>query len=120
VGAGRRLIGQFLDDSRVTTWLAAPVAGSSTMPPAGSVAIAADGSFAAFVPAQKPLSWQLTDAAGTPVVRERYWLSFAAGEMRSCPNCHGINKLSQTGAPPPMNEPEALRRLLTAWKGANP
>jgi hypothetical protein len=50
------------------------------------------------------------------VVRERNWLSFQAGEIRVCTSCHGINKLSQTGDPPPTNEPQALRDLLAEWK----
>jgi hypothetical protein len=39
--------------------------------PAGSVAVAADGSVAAFVPVRRALSWQLLDPTGTAVVRER-------------------------------------------------
>jgi hypothetical protein len=62
------------------------------------------------------LSWQLTDGNGSGVVRERNWLSFQAGEIRVCANCHGVNKLSQTGAPAPTNEPEALHDLLAQWK----
>ena len=87
--------------------------------PAGAVTIATDGSFAALVPARRALSWQLTDASGGPVVRERNWLSMQAGEIRVCASCHGINKLSQTGAPPPTNEPEALHDLLAQWKQQN-
>jgi hypothetical protein len=116
VQPGRRLIPQPLQDARVVPWLATSPA---TAPP-GAVKLAADGSMAAFVPAQKPLSWQLTDAAGNAVVRERDWLTFAAGEIRSCHACHGVNKQSQTGAPPPANKPEALRQLLLQWKAANP
>lgn len=84
--------------------------------PAGGVAIAADGSIAALVPAQRALSWQLTDPNGAGVVRERNWLSFQAGEIRVCSSCHGVNKLSQTGVPEPTNEPAALRDLLAQWK----
>ena len=47
-------------------------------------------------------------------------LSFAPGEVRACPSCHGINRLSQTGAAEPTNPPAALRALLTAWAAANP
>ena len=90
--------------------------------PSGAVAIAADGSIAALVPARRALSWQLTDDAGAGIVRERNWLSFQPGEIRVCTSCHGINKLSQTGAAEPTNEPEALRDLLIQWKqgGATP
>jgi hypothetical protein len=110
VGDGRRIIGEFVGDTASTPWFAPKGA------PAASMKLGSDGSMAAFVPAQKPLSWQLIDSGGVPVVRERYWVSFAAGEIRTCPNCHGINTTSQTGAKPPMNEPDALRALLTSWK----
>ncbi|HZR83994.1 MAG TPA: hypothetical protein VFD92_23055 [Candidatus Binatia bacterium] len=86
--------------------------------PPGAVAIASDGSVAALVPARRALSWQLTSPAGAGVVRERNWLSFQAGEIRVCASCHGVNKLSQTGAGEPTNAPQALRALLTAWKSS--
>jgi hypothetical protein len=79
--------------------------------------IAADGSVAAFVPARRAMSWQLTDGAGTPVVRERYWLTFQPGEVRVCSACHGVNSKDQLGDAGPQNAPEALRALLRAWKG---
>jgi len=83
---------------------------------AASVAVAADGSVAAFVPARRAMSWQLTDGAGTPVVRERYWLTFQPGEVRVCSACHGVNSHDQLGAAAPQNSPEALRALLRTWK----
>ena len=82
----------------------------------GTVQIAADGSVAALVPARRAMSWQLTDGAGTPVVRERYWLTFQPGEVRVCSACHGVNSHDQLGDAPPQNAPEALRALLKAWK----
>jgi Hydrazine synthase alpha subunit middle domain len=84
--------------------------------PAGSVKIAADGSTAAFVPAQRALSWQTTDPAGHAVVRERVWLTFQPGEMRVCASCHGANTQDQAGRATPTNPPMALRDLLNAWK----
>jgi Hydrazine synthase alpha subunit middle domain len=84
--------------------------------PNGAVTVAPDGSIAAIVPARRALTWQLTDPSGTGVVREREWVSFQAGEIRVCANCHGINTASQTGAPEPTNPPEALRILLEKWK----
>lgn len=91
-------------------------AGASTSSgPEGSVPIAADGSTAALVPAGRALTWQLASPTGDGVVRERNWVSFAAGEVRTCAVCHGLNTVSQTGDPTPQNEPEALRTLLTAW-----
>jgi PKD repeat protein len=84
--------------------------------PEGAVRLAADGSMAAFVPAERALSWQSTEEDGTPAVRERYWLTFRAGEIRSCANCHGLNREDVFGRPGPTNKPEALRELLDWWK----
>jgi len=81
-----------------------------------TVQVAADGSIAALVPARRAMSWQLTDGAGTPVVRERYWLTFQPGEVRVCAACHGVNSHDQLGAAAPQNSPEALRALLRTWK----
>lgn len=81
-----------------------------------SVIIAKDGSTAAFVPAERALSWQTTDALGTPIVRERNWVTFKAGEIRTCAACHGINSKNQAGFAAPSNKPEALRELLAKWK----
>ncbi|HUP92503.1 MAG TPA: Calx-beta domain-containing protein [Solimonas sp.] len=82
----------------------------------GSVAIAPDGSVAAFVPAQRAMAWQLVDGTGLPIVRERNWLSFKPGETRSCPSCHGLNKVDQAKGTAPKNQPQALATLLTNWK----
>ena len=84
--------------------------------PQGSVEIAADGSIAAFVPARRAMSWQLVDPDAVPVVRERYWLSFQAGEIRTCGGCHGANTIAQDGTAPPTNPPEALRNLMQFYK----
>ncbi|HKO03046.1 MAG TPA: hypothetical protein VJ032_15205 [Thermoanaerobaculia bacterium] len=85
-----------------------------------NVQIASDGSVAALVPAKRAMSWQLTDGIGTPVVRERYWLTFQPGEVRVCSACHGVNSHDQLGAAAPQNSPEALRALLRTWKGTQP
>jgi hypothetical protein len=106
--AGRRAIGQPMHDG-----LGPPLAEA----PQGGVALGADGSMAAFVPARRALSWQLVKPAGEPVVRERYWVTFAAGEMRSCTNCHGINRVDTVlGQPAPVNPPQALRDLLRWYR----
>jgi hypothetical protein len=84
--------------------------------PSSTVKIAADGSAAALVPAQRAMSWQTTDPHGTPVVRERYWLTFQPGEVRVCNSCHGVNSRDQLGRTAPQNSPEALRALLKVWK----
>ncbi|MBC7609464.1 MAG: hypothetical protein H7228_07800 [Polaromonas sp.] len=84
--------------------------------PPGSVKIGKDGSMAAFVPAGRALSWQMTSPAGKPVVRERIWVSFAAGEIRTCASCHGINSKTLNNLSEPINKPSALRDLLRHWK----
>jgi hypothetical protein len=65
------------------------------------------------------MTWQTTDPLGTPVVRERYWITFQPGEIRSCANCHGVNQKDQAGHAPASNPPEALRQLLRQWKANN-
>jgi hypothetical protein len=62
------------------------------------------------------MSWQLTDTNGVGVVRERYWLTFGSGEIRSCTSCHGINLTDQAQHPAPTNTPLALIKLLDYWK----
>lgn len=110
---GRRVLARALHD---------PAAVAANIPnpdgPEGSVAIATDGSVAAFVPASRALSWQLTDGAGTGVVRERYWLTFQPGEVRICTSCHGVNELDQAGNIEPTNTPMALLELLQHWAGS--
>lgn len=105
---GRRVLGRFLHAANARN----PVPPNA---PPGSVAIAPDGSVAAFVPARRAVSWQLTDAAGVPVVRERYWITMQPGEVRVCASCHGVNTKNQANQPGPTNVPQALRTLLTYW-----
>lgn len=105
---GRRVLSRVLHDARARN----PVAGG----PSGSVRLAPDGSAAAFVPARRALTWQLTDPAGQGVLRERYWLTFQPGEIRVCTSCHGPNSRDQKGQAPAANPPEALRSLLRFWK----
>jgi hypothetical protein len=83
---------------------------------AGSVKLANDGSMAAIVPARRAMTWQLNDLNGSAVVRERFWLTFQPGEIRTCTSCHGLNTRDQANNPVPVNKPEALRALLQAWK----
>lgn len=71
---------------------------------------------AAFVPAQRAMTWQMTDSAGEGVVRERYWLTFQPGEIRVCASCHGLNTTNQANELTPTNKPEALRDLLFSWR----
>lgn len=111
--AGRRVLAEPLHDS-------AALANNPGVPasPTGSVKLGDDGSMAAFVPARRALTWQLTDTNGGPVVRERFWLTFQPGEIRTCTSCHGVNTRDQANQPGPTNKPEALRTLLQGWKAA--
>ena len=58
----------------------------------------------------------MTDTNGVGVVRERYWLTFQPGEIRTCTSCHGINTADQSGHATPTNTPLALISLLNYWK----
>jgi hypothetical protein len=91
-------------------------ASSAANAPIGGTQIMSDGSQATIVPAGRALTWHLTGATNESVVKERYWITFRAGEVRTCANCHGINGVDQIGRPPPSNEPLALRELLRVWK----
>ncbi len=108
--AGRRVLAQPLHEALAEN--PPPPAGA----PAGSVVLARDGSMAALVPARRAMTWQLTDPAGNPVVRERYWLTFQPGEIRSCTSCHGPSQSDQLGRPSPTNTPQALTELLRHLK----
>ncbi|MET0582456.1 MAG: hypothetical protein ABWZ08_10865 [Pseudoxanthomonas sp.] len=105
--AGRRVIAQPMDSGRNP---------ANAGGPAGSVRIAADGSTAAFVPANRALTWQTTDGNGNAIVRERAWVTLQPGEIRTCAGCHGENSRNQAGFPTPLNKPQALRDLLRHWK----
>ncbi len=108
---GRRVLAQVMHDL--------PVPNPPSIGPDGSVALGLDGSMAAMVPARRAMSWHLTDPAGVPQVRERYWLTFQPGEIRVCASCHGLSSEDQTGAGVPTNPPEALRTLLQHWRSLN-
>lgn len=90
--------------------------------PSGAVKLGTDGSWAAVVPARRAVSWHLTDSTGTnSVVKERYWVNFAPGEVRTCAVCHGVNTKDQANnLGVPTNPPLALTDLLNFWKGNNP
>jgi hypothetical protein len=108
-GNGRRVIAQYLHEPAVDN----PAAADTLI---ASVKIGSDGSQAAIVPARRAMTWQLADTNGVGVVRERYWLTFAPGEIRTCTSCHGINQTSQSGNVAPTNTPLALIDLLKYWK----
>ena len=107
---GRRVLAEPLHD---------PTATLANLPDAGpnfSVVVAADGSVAAFVPANRAMTWQLLSPTGVPVVRERYWVTFQPGEVRVCTSCHGLNDYNQAHQTAPTNPPQALLQLLAHWK----
>jgi hypothetical protein len=106
---GRRVLAQYLHDPAVDN-------PSNALSPTATVQLGPDGSSAALVPARRAMTWQLTDTNGVGMVRERYWLTFAPGEIRSCTSCHGINEIDQAGNPAPTNVPTALITLLNYWK----
>ncbi len=108
--AGRRVLAQPLHDTAAST------NNLPTSGPVGSVQLGIDGSMAAFLPARRAMTWQLTDPVGSPVVRERYWVTFQPGEIRTCASCHGVNTTDQANHATPVNKPEALRTLLLDWK----
>ncbi|HKR66056.1 MAG TPA: hypothetical protein VJZ00_20155 [Thermoanaerobaculia bacterium] len=108
---GRRVLARTMHDAAAIA--ANP---SATVTSTGGVTIATDGSVAAFVPARRAMSWQLSDANHAGVVRERYWLTFQPGEVRVCASCHGINTKNQMDQSPPTNTPSALTSLLQFWK----
>ncbi len=109
--AGRRVLARWLNDLAALRFNKPHPTG-----PAGSAPIAADGSVAMFVPAQRALSWQVNAPNGEPVVRERYWLTLQPGEIRACDGCHGATPTNQVGQGLATNTPLALRELLT-WFG---
>jgi hypothetical protein len=108
---GRRVLAQHLHD---------PSAVAANLPnpggPAASTAVHPDGSVAFYVPTRRALTWQLTAPNGTPVVRERFWISAQPGEVRACDGCHGVNRDSQSGAGAAQNVALAFRELLAAWR----
>ncbi len=104
--AGRRILARSMDET---------INPFDANAPEGAVRLGDDGSMAAFVPARRALTWQSTEADGTPAVRERYWLTFQPGEIRSCTNCHGLNKEDVFGGPTPTNPPQALADLMAWW-----
>ena len=71
-----------------------------------------DGSYAAIVPAERALTWQLNGSDKKAVIRERLWLTFKKGEIRVCASCHGVTSTTQAGGIEPENKPEALRHMI--------
>jgi hypothetical protein len=108
---GRRILATPLHD---TTTINRP--SGKTNAPLGGTELMPDGSQATFIPANRAVTWQFTGVTNEAVVRERYWVTFRPGEVRTCANCHGINDKDQVGRPSPTNAPSALRELLRLWR----
>ena len=118
---GRRTLTRYLNDAHAVRFNP----NAATNP--GAQPIAADGSVALFVPAQRAMTWTTLApassptnpawvAANAPVVRERYWIEYQPGEIRACDGCHGVNVTNQAGLPAATNTPQALIDLLGWWK----
>ncbi len=107
--AGRRVLATPLHDTVAEN---VPV----TNGPPGTVKLGDDGSLAAVVPARRAMTWQLMDTNSASVVKERFWITFQPGEIRTCASCHGLNTSDQAGNLTPTNRPQALRDLLQFWK----
>jgi hypothetical protein len=108
---GQRPLAQFMHDDNVMQNNISFVGA-----PPGSVEVYPDGSVAAFVPTRRAMAWQSVAPDASPVVRERYWVSFQPGEIRACAGCHGINDVDQAGNPASTQKAEAFRALLQHWK----
>ncbi|MBI2300736.1 MAG: PD40 domain-containing protein, partial [Armatimonadetes bacterium] len=54
----------------------------------GTLPLAADGSFYAEVPADRPLALQAVDGEGRAVISELSWIYVRPGERRACVGCH--------------------------------
>ncbi len=108
---GRRILATPMHDATAFNYTSTQV-----NPPIGGTELMSDGSQATILPANRAVTWQLTGTNNESVVKERYWISFRPGEVRTCANCHGINDKDQIGRPPPSNPPLALRQLLRLWR----
>ena len=71
------------------------------------------------VPADRPLTWQSTAPNGSPVVRERYWLSLRPGEIRVCDGCHGVNTTNQAQLPAAGNRSDSFVEVLQRCFGGH-
>lgn len=109
---GRRVLATPMHDTTGFNY-----ASARANPPIGGTQIMPDGSQATIVPANRALTWQLTGTnSNDSIVKERYWITFRPGEVRTCANCHGINQQDQLGRPAPANPPQALQELLRFWR----
>ena len=108
---GRRVLAMPMHDTTATNYNIPNTNGII-----GASKLGLDGSQATFVPARRAMSHQTVDNNGKQAVRERYWLTYQPGEIRTCAVCHGLNVKDQMNRDVPTNSPAALRDLLRYWK----
>jgi hypothetical protein len=114
--AGRRVVASPYADATGLSDVATSAVGRDPALRPASVRIALDGSVAAVVPAGRAFSYQLTDAAGFPIVTERVWLTARPGEIVACGSCHAPDTVDQAGREQQTNVPIALTELLGRYK----
>ena len=109
--SGRRVLAMPMHDFAATNFNV-PVTNNLI----GATKLGTDGSQATFVPARRAMTHQTVGTNGNHVVRERYWITYQPGEIRTCAVCHGLNTQNQAGGQLPTNSPAALQDLLRFWK----
>lgn len=108
---GRRVLAQPMHDFAATNFNV-PVTNNLV----GATQLGKDGSQATFVPARRAMTHQTLQTNGLQAVRERYWITYQPGEIRTCAVCHGLNTQNQAGGLVATNSPAALQDLLRNWK----
>lgn len=108
---GRRLIATPMHDFAATNFNA-PTLNNLI----GATQLGKDGSQATLVPARRAMTHQVMQTNGLQAVRERYWITYQPGEIRTCAVCHGLNTQNQVGGVLPTNAPAALSDFLRSWK----
>lgn len=87
----------------------------------GEAPVKADGSFAAFVPEDRPIHLQILDQYGMSIVNEDRWFSSAPGEQRFCGGCHeerGATSVIEPGISDAVGEGPANFALPYATRAA--
>jgi hypothetical protein len=110
---GRRVLAMPMHDFMATNYNV-PI--TNTLIGDGATRLGLDGSQATLVPARRAMTHATVNTNGQHIVRERYWITYQPGEIRTCAVCHGLNEADQRNQPLPTNPPAALRDLLRHWK----
>jgi hypothetical protein len=89
----------------------------------GSAPVESDGSFFVRVPAEQPIRFELSDAKGNSIVREKSWFWTRGGEQRICVGCHAGPERAPDNAVPMVleksTEPVDLTQSLTTNSGGH-